>query len=278
MQSDGVVGVLCRPDRPVDGGILVLGGSEGGTPTETAEALATDTGRPVLGLSYFGAPGLPRHLVEIPLESVQRAGRWLIDNAAGERVGLLGASKGGELALLAAATFPELFSAVVAFVPSSVVFEGIGPFGRCGRSSWTKAGAPLPFVRYRGLPRFGLRGVRARSMYRDGLKYPDANARIAVEEMTCPALLISGGQDQLWPSAEMAAEVAERMRAAGGLVEHLSYPDAGHSLVLPALDTPRPLLAKLADTGGTPEANRAAADDAWVRAVEFLRSSVGRGS
>jgi len=277
VRSQDLVGVLCRPDgaAAARGGVLVLGGSEGGIPTEITKALATDTGLVCFGMAYFNGPGLPRHLVEIPLEYVERAVGWLVRQLPDPvpPVGLFGVSKGAELALLAASTFRELFGAVVAVVPSSVVFEGIGPRGRCGRSSWTLGGEPLPFVPYRGLPRLGIRGVRAASMYSGALVLDPGAGLIPVERISCPVLLISGDDDQLWPSKAMADQAAARIRAHGGRVEHLCYPGAGHTITLPGVDSPRPLIARLADMGGTPATNRAAAEDAWPKAVSFLRGT-----
>lgn len=275
IRTDGLVGALCQPEGEVLGGVLVLGGSEGGIPAEVAGAIAAGTGLVTLGLAYFKAPNLPTHLIEIPLDYVEGAVGWLRSrlSAPTSRVGLFGASKGAELALVMGASRPELFSALVAVVPSSVVFEGIGSRGRCGRSSWSSGGDPLPFVPYRGLPRLGFRGVRAANMYKGALAADPGAAAIPVERIRCPVLLVSGGQDQLWPSAAMAEQVATRIRSHGGSVEHLCYPDAGHTVTLPVIDAPLPLIARLADMGGSRAANRAAAESAWLRVLDFLRSA-----
>jgi dienelactone hydrolase len=106
-----------------------------------------------------------------------------------------------------------------------------------------------------------------------GFVAPDSAARIPVERIAAPVLLISGGDDQLWPSKAMADQVAARMGAHGGSVEHLSYPRAGHTITLPNIDSPRPAVARLADMGGTATTNRAAAEDAWPKVVSFLRST-----
>lgn len=273
VQRKDLVGVLYRPDGAATGGVLVLGGSEGGVPTEITRALAAHTGLVCFGLAYFNAPGLPRHLIEIPLEYVEGAVGWLKRQLPDptRAVGLFGASKGAELALLGGATFPALFSALVAFVPSSVVFEGIGSRGRCGQSSWTHGGHPLPFVPYRGLPRPGIGGFRAATMYKGALASGPGPSVISVERIRCPLLLVSAGDDRLWPSTALADQVATRMQRHGGTVEHLCYPEAGHLVTLPVLGAPRPLLARLADMGGTRAANRAAAEDAWPKAIGFLR-------
>lgn len=69
------------------------------------------------------------NLIEMPLERVERGLRWLRDHprvaARDGRVAIVGASKGAELALVLATTFPDLVGPVVAYTPSSVVWAGI---------------------------------------------------------------------------------------------------------------------------------------------------------
>ena len=276
-----LVGVVCLPEQPepLRGRVLVLGGSEGGVPRDEAVAVAESTGLACLGLAYFGAGHLPRKLVEIPLEYIVNAAHWLLrrEPTTNPRIGLLGVSKGAELALLFAATFPEMVGAVVAYAPSSVVFPGIDR-SRSGlmRSSWTFEGRPLPFVPYRGRPRVTLRGIQVAPMYRSALADHEAAkaAAIPVERIACPVLLVSGDDDQMWPSTMMAEAIAERIRAHDGQLTHLRYPDVGHQLLLPALGAKLPLLGRLADLGGKPNANRRAAQDAWPRVVNFLNEAL----
>jgi uncharacterized protein len=55
---------------------------------------------------------------------------------------VVGASRGAELALLLAASFPDLVGPVVAYTPSRVVWFGVGfkdPAGAT-RSTWTRQG------------------------------------------------------------------------------------------------------------------------------------------
>jgi dienelactone hydrolase len=73
-------------------------------------------GYPVLALAYFREDGLPRELVRIPLEYFRRALLWMrtrpeVDPA---RVVTLGISRGGELSLILASTFPDLVSGAIA--------------------------------------------------------------------------------------------------------------------------------------------------------------------
>ncbi|MEW6212266.1 MAG: acyl-CoA thioesterase/BAAT N-terminal domain-containing protein, partial [Acidobacteriota bacterium] len=128
-------GLIGRFYEPAGGGahpaVLVLGGSEGGLQgSEPGAALLAAHGYAALALAYFGMEGLPKTLELIPLEYLKKGTDWLaaqpsVDRA---RLAVMGGSKGGELALLLAATFPEL-KAVVAYVPSGLVWQGIAQMG-----------------------------------------------------------------------------------------------------------------------------------------------------
>lgn len=105
VRDDGLVGVLCVPDGgPAAPGVLLLGGSEGGLHERDARVLAAE-GFTVLALAYFGAPGLPPGLVDVPLEYFSRGLDLLAARAPG-RLGVLGGSRGGEAALLVRFTNP----------------------------------------------------------------------------------------------------------------------------------------------------------------------------
>ncbi len=95
--------------------------SEGGAETLASEGLAA------LALAYFGIDRLPHELVEIPLEYFEKAIAWLRAQPGvdAERVAVVGNSKGGELALLLGATYPEDVKAIVGYSPSAVVWQGI---------------------------------------------------------------------------------------------------------------------------------------------------------
>lgn len=286
VQDDGVVGTLFEPSESPRGAALVLGGSDGGVDETVARALS-EAGFVVLALAYFGVPGLPEQLSEIPVETAGRGLQWLRDqpSVAGHRVGLLGTSKGGELALLAASRFSDHIAAVVGFAASPVVWQAIprdrGDRRQPPRSSWTSEGKPLPFVPYGRLgPRTILRFTTAailrrppvlRGIYESALnRDPDtvACATIPVEQIAAPLLLISGTADQLWPSTQLA-DLAMR-RLAGHerpyRDEHLSYPGAGHLAGRP----PPPGSRSRYALGGTAARDRASHDDAWPRIVELL--------
>ena len=143
VRDDGIVGNFGTPDSggPFPG-VLALGGSDGGTPDYFLNLLVPE-GFACLALQYWGTSETQLTFSEIPLERVEQGLRWLTRhegvNAPGGRVGIVGASRGAELALLIAATFPDLVGPVVAYTPSGVVWMGFDftlPPGTT-RSSWT---------------------------------------------------------------------------------------------------------------------------------------------
>ena len=97
----------------------------------------------------------------------------------GDSIGVWGASKGSELALLAASLFGDI-KAVVAKSASAYVFEGIGEeMGKVHKSSWTWKGEGVPFVPLEFTMRIGAsygwarmvkRPWSTRPMYGNGLK------------------------------------------------------------------------------------------------------------
>ena len=100
----------------------------------------------LLDLAYFGEPGLPATLKDIPLEYFARALRWL-DRQPQVLKGhtyVMGASRGSEAALLLGAHYPTLVHGVIANSPSDVSFES---FPRGGSAAWTLHGRPVPIPR-----------------------------------------------------------------------------------------------------------------------------------
>lgn len=202
-KSDGIYGDLLTPTgmtgrRPA---VLLFGGSEGGEGTaKYAGSLLAADGYPVLTLAYFAEPGLPRQLLDVPLEYFQKAltllrGQPHVDP---RHVLLYGSSRGGELALLLAATYPDQVNGVIAGSATATVH---GSADGSNAAAWTLHGAPLT----PGQP-------------------------IPVEEIHGPVVLACGGMDYLWPSCSSDAEISARLHARHFRypVTSLSYPHAGH--------------------------------------------------
>jgi dienelactone hydrolase len=263
---------------PADGkarhaAIIVLGGSEGGMGAGAARdaKLIAEHGYVTLQLAYFDAPGLPKDLGLIPLEYFKTAIDWLRaqPNVDPERIGIEGTSIGGEAVLVIASHDPRI-KAVVAAVPSSVVWPGISHTNPNPPSTWTLAGQPLPDLPYGGNGTF----TSIYALYADGLKdldkHPDAV--IQVERINGSVMLICGKNDTLWPSCPMSEQVVARLKAKG--FKHplmfLAYSDAGHAVFGPPVPADNPHFSNLGSLGGSAKGNEAAREDNWFKAMDFM--------
>lgn len=257
--------------------ILILGGSEGGLGNSTKRnALALQAeGFSVLQLSFYRAPGEPHNLELVPLETFSAGLAWLRRQPAvdPDRVGIVGGSKGAEAALLVATRHPEL-RAVVAGMPSSVVWEGLSweDSGRFG-SSWSERGRPVDYLPNGGWQwTFDVSGI-----YRTALenlpRHP--GAAIPIERSSAPVLLICGEADALWPSCPMARQLQLRARQySRPELTVLAYPDAGHGVFGPPLAETDPAFDRLDGLGGTDQGNNRARRDGWPRVIAFLKSAL----
>ena len=289
VEEEGLVGTLFYPSTPgPHPTMIVLGGAAGGMREGGAEVLASE-GFAALALAYFGVNQLPHDLVEIPLEYFERAIAWLkiqpeIDE---NRIGIVGNSKGGELGLLLGATYPEDIKVVVGYAPSAIVWQSI-PFDREAlhggpRSPWSLGGAPVPFV----IPSrpsisemvhmsqlfFTSFLVIGRIFYERALddEKAVAAASIAVEKINGPVLVVSGTDDQMWPSTYFSEMVIERLKAYDHPFpyEHLRYEGAGHMITLPRSEPERTWSDRY-EVGGSREANELANDDSLAKVLSFL--------
>lgn len=296
VRDDGLFGALYEPPGPgPHPGLLVLGGSSGGRPEGQAAILAS-RGWAALALAYFNFESLPAALVECPLEYFGTAIDWMRrqPRIAEDRIGVVGESRGGELALLLGATFTSL-RAVVAYVPSGLVWGAVSAVPLDPpRSAWSLAGKPVPFVVTdpEGDDR---RRRRMAAMAANGIPYagtPDFlemleeasnidDATIRVERTNGPVFMISGEDDQMWPSRHLSEIAVARLRDSGHdsryADEHLSYPGAGHLFSWPYYPTTtttevHAVAAVAVADGGNARDNARAWEDSWARVQAFLRT------
>jgi dienelactone hydrolase len=290
----GLVGDLyLPPGSGVWPGVLLLGGAEGGRPDPAYAALLAAEGYVVFGLAYFGEPGLPKTLTRIPLEYGLTAARWLAERpeVAGDRVGMVGTAKGAEYALVLASSEPSRFAAVVANVPSDLVWPGQDSPAGTPVSSWTRAGADVPFLRWQSTHGASsaapAQAVRSADSYERAVatasRWRLAVARIPVEQITAPVLFISGDADGVWPSTAQAqrslATITDAGNAYGAQLQ--DFPGAGHLVGgvpdLPTTRTTIPYGPVTIDTGGDPATTAAAVRDTFSATVELLRKAMPRG-
>jgi hypothetical protein len=263
--------------------VIVVSGSEGGisTPDIVASVLASH-GYAALALAYFDLPGLPPILEEIPLEYVEKAIKWLNNHKSVEsgRLAMMGTSKGAELTLISASMFTEI-KAVIAASPSHVIFQSSNPDPESTpKSSWTYKRSPLTFVPFiitekftnqfeSGFPEH----LEYLPLYENSLVDKDAiqKARINVEKINGPILLISGSDDRVWPSKEMAEKVMDKLESFKfpHPYIHLNYEGAGHMVARPGfMPWPTPYYVK----GGLLAINGQSQADVWNNILEFLKN------
>jgi dienelactone hydrolase len=294
IRENGLVAEFYRPagvgPHP---GVIRVGGSEGAFPRRKSTALLASHGYAVLNVAYFGVEGLPDSLELIPLEYFQKAIDWLTarESVIADPLGAIGGSRGGELALLLGAQFPEI-TTVIASVPSGVVFPGIPEDWASGdppKPAWTLDGEPLARVPYSFSNLEFLRQawhmacgkpIETAPTYSGGLEETDAEtvaaATIPVENIGGPVLLLSGGDDRMWPSSRLAEIALERLEDHDypHPHEHLSYEEAGHAIATPYRPTIGRESAERFAFGGTPEAYAHADADSWSRTLAYLETGL----
>ncbi len=264
VSEDGLVGFFFVPETagPLPA-LLVLGGSDGGMDFSKATMLASH-GYATLALDYFGNEPLPLSLTEVPLEYFATAVAWLKSQEIVDdiKIGVVGTSRGGELALLLGANYPELFRVVVGYVASGLVNGNISSDGVGEKAAWTIGGEPVPF----------------------NVGSNREEATIPVEKIQAPVLLISGKSDRLWPSTAWS-EIAMNRLAENNHpypYEHLAYNNAGHWIGVPHWPTTgrdsitHPVTGGQIWFGGTAEANAFASADSWEHLLEFLESNLAQ--
>jgi dienelactone hydrolase len=267
--------------------ILLLHGSEGGSAASArADAIRfAQLGYAAFALNYFAWPGsglsgVPDALANIPVESLEHARSWLLQQPGidARTVAVWGVSKGAEFALVGAAYYPWI-RRVVACVPSSVVWSGFGRAPRADEvySSWSIHGVGLPYIPYDHYEDALSRTVSSayvheRSFARATTAQQTA-ARIPLEHSNAKVLLLAATNDVVWPSASMVLQIQSFMRAAkkDQALQLILFQDASHYICGTGTE-PRRInpVHKPEGNDPTPEADAYAAHIGWSATKTFL--------
>ena len=249
-----------RHDGPA---VITWGGSEGGDAATVPEAvLLASHGIPALAIAYFDEPGLPCSLSNIPLEYFVKAIRWLKDRRGidPDRVWGWSVSRGSEALGLIATHWPHLLHGLVDESASSVVNESYP--GQCPTtavSSWTLRGRAVPYD-----TAFGAESLLP------GKARP---ATIPFSRYRGPVLLVSGAEDEIWPSDRYENIIMRELRADPATHIHLNYAHAGHS-DLGQPYTPIQLQiddhGRVLSLGGTAAGYEQAREHDWPALLHFL--------
>jgi dipeptidyl aminopeptidase/acylaminoacyl peptidase len=172
-----------------------------------------EKGYSVLAIGYFKSNGTPKNLDRISLDAISDTIMNIAQNDKidATKIALIGGSKGGELILNLASRFNH-FNAVIAMSTSNVSFPAIT--WSANTSSWTYknkevAYVPAPLKTISPALKGDL--YTAHSMMLED-EQAVKRAEIAVENINCPILIMSGKDDDQWPATEMSDRIMERLK------------------------------------------------------------------
>ena len=298
VRDDGLWGTLFVPPGEASHPALLVphGGFCGFPPEQLAAGLAAN-GFAAFAIQYCGADGQAEDLSsEIPLEYFETAIEWLQrrHDIMPDRIGIVGLSTGGVIALLVASTFPEIRA--VASIKS----------GGLNHLHATYRGKPLPrlpdlpltetvrnaileaqpdFCKPGGAEEdwscFDQSYIFLNRMLLHGMGQPDhlVEGVIPVERINGPILLVSGIGDLALPSTLLFEIVVKRLEKYDFPFpfEHVAYPGAGHRLGIPHLPRTDDKFGYLL-LGGNAKDAAAANIMFWPHLIEFLQRHLSEES
>jgi dienelactone hydrolase len=271
----------------------LLGGSEGGDSFSPIAPLFAKHGYVTASVAYFGEPGLPQTLVNIPVETVGNVVKALTARTdVNGKIGIAGMSRGGEFSLLAGSTYPQI-KAVVAVVPSPIAYMGLGQYNIPTGCAWSKDTKALPCVPADDAANQKIyieaqtnQPLKLTPLYEASRKANAAVTRAAffpLEKIRGPVLCLGGQDDEMWNSSglcDLAVTYLRKHKHAFADRE-INYPNAGHMFLLAMGGPKSSMLSFTAGPttvlfGGTAEGDAAASNDAWAQIWAFLGTSLGK--
>ncbi|KAG9481358.1 acyl-coenzyme A thioesterase 1-like [Eleutherodactylus coqui] len=246
--------------------IIDLYGTGGGLMEHRASLLANH-GFLTMALAYFDYDDLPNSLGGLHLNYFNEALEFLKchPKVNKESIGVIGLSKGADLAI-SMATFLPGIKAVVSV-------------SGCNANSF----APLPCGNF-VLPCLGFSAEKIKFTETGEMDFSESmddpsdptnhEALIPLERSPAALLILSGLDDRNWPSATYAEQMVARMREHQKDVEFQFYPGTGHLLEPPYFPLCKASHHKLLGVpilwGGQTKAHAQAQEDAWKKIQAFF--------
>ncbi|XP_064309046.1 acyl-coenzyme A amino acid N-acyltransferase 1-like [Phalacrocorax carbo] len=265
-----VRGALFLPPGPGPfPGVIDLFGGAGGL-IEFRAGLLASRGFAVLALAFFAYDDLPRTLSQLDLEYFEEAAELLLQHpkVRGPGLGVVGVSKGAEVALAMATFLPQVVATV--WINGTAYLHG----------------NPLVYkdLRIPPIPYFTERVILAEmgaldnsSIFADPRDPAYSASAIPVEKVRGKVLFVVGEADRSFNSKLFAELAMARMPPESGRL--LSYPGAGHLIEPPGSPlcgissirgTPRPVV-----WGGEAQAHAKAQEHSWQEIIQFLELHLG---
>ena len=244
LEKHGFVGVYYPGTRSGNKAVIAVGGASCDEKTSVAMCrYIREAGYNVLVLGFYLWDGLPKEMVSIPVDYVERAVKWLKREKGVDGVAMTAASTGAGYTLLAASLIPEL-GCVIPVVPYDYVMEGTtNNFKRLHRSVYTWHGSDVPYSPWelidQGMGKIIVSTMQDRHyglkrLYRYGYDHNPVTeeSRIRVENMRADVLFLAAKNDDAWPSDEAVPRMVNVLREADYpyRVEYHIYEKASHAL------------------------------------------------
>nr|XP_025951373.1 acyl-coenzyme A thioesterase 1-like [Dromaius novaehollandiae] len=248
-------------------GLIDLYGSGGGLVEYRASLLAS-RGFVTLALAYMAFEDLPAMPEILELGYFEEAVNFLRkqQQVKDTAIGVLGLSKGADLALSMATFLPGIKAAV------SISGSGFNSFIPLRGDGFTVHPHPYDLGRMKASEESGL--VDFTDILDDHRDPATWDCRIPMERSLAKFLFLSGLDDANWKSDLYCQDAVQRLQQYGRKVEFYSYSGAGHLLEPPYFPLCRASMHKVLGVfvqwGGQWREHAKAQDDAWHRIQAFF--------
>ncbi|XP_055496768.1 acyl-coenzyme A thioesterase 5-like [Leucoraja erinacea] len=268
LREGSIRGSLFLP--PGDGqfpGVIDLFGDEGGL-TEFRACLLASRGFATLALPYFGFEDLPRALTDLRLEYFEEAVDYLQKHPKVKEsgVGVIGSSKGADLAL-----------SMITFIPKVVASVCISGCNANTLFDLYYKDVYLPSVKYNidDIVCLDSGVLDVSKLIRDPQQNP--KSIIPLEKAEGHILFVVGEDDKIWESKVFAEEAIKKLKThRKNNYELLSYPGAGHHIEPPCspfcVARINRFLGHPVLSGGEPIKHCYAQQDSWQKILQFFHS------
>lgn len=244
LSKQGVYGDLFFPAVPVDREkvMIVIGGSDNSYDLSKATASGfASYGLCTFSLACWGVKGLPQFPDRIPLEMIAKT-RSILEKKGFTSIGGYGIGRGADM-LLAAESLRHSLDFIIAVSASGNVLEGdyLADLGS-RHSTFTYGNEELPFLRkknaFANILRKSMVYVKKPdpSFFENTYEAAKEDARIKVEDIHVPLLLLTSDEDPIWSGTASAKRMMEKLNETGHKEsyrhivfekgQHLLFPEA----------------------------------------------------
>ena len=218
LEKNGFEGIYFPGSISPEKAIIAVGGASCDEKTSILMSrFLRNAGYNVLVLGFYLWKGLPKDLIHVPVDYVEKAAKWLKEEKGVKGTAMTGASTGAGYTLAAASLIPEIGCVIPVvpwdYFPAGTVQRGLS-FKETHKSQYTWHGKELPYTPIeildekgmfwwfntaRKTPGYGLaRFMRFGYDIMEKKLLPEA--RIKVENMHADVLFLAVKDDDAWPS------------------------------------------------------------------------------